>query len=164
MFILDSGFLFFSVPDPGSNNKNRNRRRKKTLFYFFCSHKFTKLEQKIIFWTVLEKNLSQFTNPKMITKLAEYGLGIWNPEIIPGPSPGVKKPRSPDPVSQLWIKIFSQLFIWFLYHDSFTNGIGTNWFGNQLHRHSAQTISEQGFFSLMRLCQAQESLCHYLER
>ncbi len=77
-----SGFriLIFSVPDPGSNiNKNSNRTgEEKYVFLLFCSHKFHKIGN-FLFLNRFRNKLSQFTKPKMVTKLSEHWLGIQNP-------------------------------------------------------------------------------------
>ncbi len=80
----------------------------------------------------------------------DWGSEIQDPgktKLIPDPNPGVKKASEPGSGSAALDHNFLANFVVLLYHGLCTNGIGTNWFGNKLYRHSTQTISEQRTFS-----------------
>ncbi len=115
--VADTGCLFGtfypSLPDPGSRiqQQQQKMREKKLFSYFFCSHKYHKMENNLIFEQAEKKMLSQFTwnystfYPKIVTKLSKYGFGIRNPIS------GIRKKPIPDPRSRgqkgigSWIRI-----------------------------------------------------------
>jgi hypothetical protein len=74
---------------------------KNLLSYLFCSHKFYKIENYLIFENTEEKHLGQFLknyrkfSPKIVPKLSP-GSGIQKKPI---PDPGVKKAPDPGSVS-----------------------------------------------------------------
>jgi hypothetical protein len=108
--IPDPDFYPFRIPDP--------KTATKIYCYFFCSHKFHKIENYLIFsmlkrkiWASFQRILELYTQ-KFFTKLKKImGLGseIRDPERnlfrIPDPGPGSKRHRIPNPDPQHWLFI-----------------------------------------------------------
>jgi hypothetical protein len=105
------GSWFLPIPDPASripDPKTATKERgEKNLLYFFCSHKFHKIESYIIFemlkkkiWANFQRIIEVFTQ-KIFTKLSK--IWVWDPgsgvrkNLFRIPDPGVKK--APDPGS-----------------------------------------------------------------
>ncbi len=95
------------IPDPKTVTKERGK--KNLLSYFFCSHKFHKIEYYVIFEMVkkkfgpISKELLKFLPKKFPIFSQIYGFGIRYPgsgkNLFWIPDPGVKK--EPDPGSRI---------------------------------------------------------------
>ncbi len=78
------GSWFLPIPDPGSKNSNNREGWKKILlWYFFCNHKFHKIEYYFIFemlkkkiWANFQRIIEVFTQ-KIFTMLSN--IWIWDP-------------------------------------------------------------------------------------
>jgi hypothetical protein len=112
MFIPDPVSWFLPIPNPGSRipdpkTATKERGEKKLLSYFFCSHKFHKIEYYFVFdcWRKKFgpnfKELFKFSPKKLSLRSQKYGFGIRDPRsgknLFRIPDPGVKK--EPDPGS-----------------------------------------------------------------
>ncbi len=100
MFILNSGFLSFSILDLGSQTNNKKRSEKKYyLFHFIAAINVTK-------WKIIQfleqvkkkiRSIDKIFNPKKPSLLSCQKYGLDPGSEIPDPDTGVKK--APDPGS-----------------------------------------------------------------
>jgi hypothetical protein len=83
------------IPDPKTATKERGE--KKLLSYFFCIHKFQKIESYFIFelviWANFQRIIEVFTQ-KNFTILSKIWFGIRDPRS------GIRKKPIPDPGSR----------------------------------------------------------------
>jgi hypothetical protein len=118
------------IPDPKTVTKERGE--KNLLSYFFCSHKFHKIEYYVIFemlkkkiWANLQRIVEVFTQ-KIFNMLSN--IWVWDPGS--GKNlfriPGSKRHRIPDP--QHWFtvsvspeKFSSPALSWLIHHHVFNN-------------------------------------------
>jgi hypothetical protein len=89
MFIPDPDFYPSRIPDTGSRipdpkTVTKERGEKKMLSYFFCSHKFHKIEYYVIFEVFTQKLFNMLSN-----------IWVWDPRS------GIRKNHNPDPGSRV---------------------------------------------------------------
>ncbi len=94
------------ISDPGSKNSNKREGWKKiSCHFFFCNHKFHKIENYLIFeifkkkfWGNFQRIIELFTQ-KIVSMLSK--IWVWDPgsgkNLFRIPDPGVNK--APDPGS-----------------------------------------------------------------
>jgi hypothetical protein len=78
-----SRILILPIPDPGFKTATKERDEKNLLSYFFCNHKFRKIEYYFIFemlkkkiWANFQRIIEVFTQ-KIFTMLSN--IWVWDP-------------------------------------------------------------------------------------